>query len=238
MSFWEEDFETAADMVSDEIVDLTFRIECKALAIDHGWALSRSILKLLPWIADEPNTALHQILVAESGNGWLAPDSGDEITYPSRRTRLTIRLPNKRVAATTTTLNDTKITLDTGAIESVITLRKPALKPLSKISTIYSRFAIFHPEESENQFLGRIKSELNERGINPKKMLCGRKNIIKGEGVSSINGEIVTHSLMLAELSFAESLALQKRGLNEGKDFGCGIFLPHKGIEDLTPDKE
>jgi len=48
MSFWEEDFETAADMVSDEIVDLTFRIECKALAIDHGWALSRSILKLLP----------------------------------------------------------------------------------------------------------------------------------------------------------------------------------------------
>jgi len=76
MSFWEEDFETAADMVSNEIVDLTFRIECKALAIDHGWALSRSILKLLPWIVDEPNTALHQILVAESGNGWLAPDSG------------------------------------------------------------------------------------------------------------------------------------------------------------------
>jgi hypothetical protein len=43
---------------------------------------------------------------------------------------------------------------------------------------------------------------------------------------------------MIADLKTDESLALQQFGLGEGRKLGCGLFLPHRGIDavyDSTP---
>jgi len=161
MTFWKEEQNEQSIDIANDVVDLSFRIQCKTLPVDHGWALSRAILHYLPWLSDEPNGALHQILVAESGNGWLSPDDGNEILYPSRRTRLTIRLPQQRVDETISTLNGVTLDVDGHTMK----LDRPESRLLSKITTIYTRFAILHDSETEDDFLRRISQELAERQI-------------------------------------------------------------------------
>jgi len=229
MTFWKEEQNEQSIDIANDVVDLSFRIQCKTLPVDHGWALSRAILHYLPWLSDEPNGALHQILVAESGNGWLSPDDGNEILYPSRRTRLTIRLPQQRVDETISTLNGVTLDVDGHTMK----LDRPESRLLSKITTIYTRFAILHDSETEDDFLRRISQELAERQIYPKKMVCGRTNLLKTE-----QGTIQTNSLMLADLTPQEAITLQQRGLSEGKDFGCGLFLPHKTVENRLQEQE
>lgn len=229
MSFWEEEQDRQSINVPDDVVDLSFRIQCKTLPVDHGWALSRAILHYIPWLSDEPNGALHQILVAESGNGWLSPEDGNELLYPSRRTRLTIRLPKQRVNETIAKFDGATLDVDGHAMK----LDKPEYRLLSKITTLYTRFAILHEDETENEFLARIRQELAQRKIYPRKMVCGRTNPLK-RGQETIS----TNSLMLADLTPQEAIALQQKGLSEGKDFGCGLFLPHKTVENLIPETD
>jgi hypothetical protein len=70
-------------------------------------------------------------------------------------------------------------------------------------------------------------------GITPTKLLCGMSSRI------DVTGErIRARSLMVAALSGAASLALQRRGLGDGRLLGCGLFVPHKGIEAVRDPNE
>ncbi len=228
MAFWEEKEERELEEISDAVVDLSFRIHCRSLPVDHGWPLSQAVIRILPWLPEEPNAALHQILVAESGNGWLSPEKGDALLYPSRRTRLMVRLPKHRVEEAIEALDGT--TLSVGG--HPITLSQPETRLLSKLTTLYTRFAIFHEDESEQEFLQRIRQELAARDIHPTKMICGLKNLIRtGDNI------LRTQSLMLADLTPQEAISLQQMGLSEGKDFGCGLFLPHKTVENRLSER-
>ena len=229
MTFWEEDEREQTITVPDDVVDLSFRIQCKALPVDHGWLLNQAILQKLPWLPEEPQAALHQILVAESGNGWLSPDSGDALLYPSRRTRLVLRLPKHRVEESQNQLDGATLALEPFPLQ----LSRPEIQPLSKLTTLYTRFAIFEEGEGEEQFMARIRQELAGREIYPRKMICGRKNMLQQE-----EKILTTHSLMLADLTPKEALSLQQQGLDQGKDFGCGLFLPHKTVENRLQEQE
>jgi len=39
-----------------------------------------------------------------------------------------------------------------------------------------------------------------------------------------------TRSLMLADLTVEEAVKLQQQGLGADRKLGCGLFIPHKGI--------
>jgi hypothetical protein len=41
---------------------------------------------------------------------------------------------------------------------------------------------------------------------------------------------------MVASLTVAESIRLQQRGLGSNRLLGCGIFIPHKGIDPVNRD--
>jgi hypothetical protein len=36
---------------------------------------------------------------------------------------------------------------------------------------------------------------------------------------------------MVADLEPEQSVLLQQAGLGDGREFGCGLFIPHKGIK-------
>jgi hypothetical protein len=65
-------------------------------------------------------------------------------------------------------------------------------------------------------------------------MLCGI-----GHTITTQDGAVETRSVMIADLDKAASLSLQETGIGPGRHFGCGIFLPHKGIRAVgeTEDK-
>jgi hypothetical protein len=42
---------------------------------------------------------------------------------------------------------------------------------------------------------------------------------------------------MLADLSTDESIRLQQQGLGPRRLMGCGIFIPHKGIDAVSKNR-
>lgn len=217
--YWQDDPQAATTTVPDDVVDVVYAIQCARLPVDHMQALSNAIQQHLPWFANEIFTALHTIHVAESGNGWQRP--GDFI-HLSRRTRLTLRLPKKRVGdaqqLTGKTLDIDGHTLIVGA---------GTLRPLSTITTIFARYVAADAAD-EQKFMADALQQLRALNIRPKKMLCGMEN-----NVRTATGDLRTRSLMLAELTPEESLTLQRHGLGTHRHLGCGVFIPHKDIQEL-----
>ena len=224
--YWQdENTESERSTVARNMTDVVYGIDCRALPVDHAWSLSRAVIAVLPWLPEDPRAGVHTIHVAESGNGWMRPGNPDDLLQISRRTRLILRLPVER-------LGDARAL--TGRALDVaghrLTVGEASERPLSNLTTIFARYIVAGEAESEEGFLKAMHTALHVMGITPKKMLCGIEHRLR-----TPDGPLRTRSLMLAELSPDESRRLQEQGLGSFRHLGCGLLLPHKGIQELHP---
>ncbi len=224
--FWQDqEDENQQSVAPDNIVDLSFKVQCKQLPLDHAHALSQAIQHELPWIADEPQAGIHLIHGAESGNGWVRPQEPDAILSLSKRTRFMLRLP-KHCAEDASKLAGQ--TLNVAGNELVLTM--PNQKPLSVLTTIFARYVVASNMENnledEEAFLNQAAEMLRKEGIQVKKMMSGRAHVLRMPGK-----DLLTRSLMIDGLKIEESIYLQQNGLGAGRLVGCGLFIPHKGID-------
>lgn len=220
--FWQESTRDAGTL-RDDVVDVAFTIVCRTLPVDHAWALSRAVLSILPWLADEPGAGVHTIHVAESGNGWMRPEGRDAILYLSRRTRLTLRVPRRRLEdAHRLSGSD----LDIGGHS--LKVGEGAERSLPPNPAVFARYVVTDAGMEENAFLAKSHEALRAMGIRPRKMLCGIEHTIE-----TPDAPLRTRSLMVADLSPEESVALQVGGLGPWRTLGCGLFLPHKDIQEV-----
>ena len=220
--FWQENREEAR-AIPDDVVDIVYQIDCRALPVDHAWALSQAVRAVLPWLADEPSAGVHPIHVADSGNGWMRPENATDLLCLSRRTRLVLRVPRQRIDAAQTLVGQQ---LDVAG--HALRVDKASLRPLSPITTIFSRYVVSAEGLNETAFLQAAQREMEALGVRPKKMLCGIERFI-----ATPDQPVHTRSLMLTELSRQESVTLQQRGLGPLRHLGCGLFIPHKDMKDL-----
>ncbi len=220
---WEQSGPDDEHAVPDTVVDAVFGVCGHALPVDHAYALSQAIERSLPWFREEPIAGLHLIHGAESGNGWVRPADPRSILYLSRRTKLALRIPRQRVADASSLVGQT---LDVGGFD--LGVERIALRPLSRITTLFSRYVAIAENHDESDFLNAAASELEELGVRPRKMLCGLTT-----SISIPFRDLKACSLMLAGLTIGESMLLQQRGLGPHRRLGCGLFLPHKDIEDV-----
>ena len=219
--YWEEEDEQAVGPVPGDIVDLSFRIDCRALPVDHAHALCTEVSRVLPWFGSEAGAALHTIHGAESGNGWYRPENdADDVVYLSRRTRFTLRLPSHRVEAARALTGQT---LDIGG--HALRIEEATVRPLRAGTTLFARYVVGPADEAEDEFLHRTVAELRALGVLVKKVVCGRGHVIR-----TPEGELHTRSLMLADLKPADSIRLQQAGIGPARKLGCGVFIPHKGV--------
>jgi len=223
--YWQETKENERYTVPDDIVDVVYSIDCRALPVDHAYALSQAIMRALPWFAEEESAGLHTIHVAESGNGWMRPDRADALLYLSRRTKLTLRLPKHRIE------DAGKLTgqmLDISGRH--LRVEKSVVRPLSTITTLFSRYIVTREGTDEAVFLQDAMALFHKMGVHPKKMLCGMEHAI-----ATPDRAIRVRSLMLADLAVEESVKLQQRGFGTNRKLGCGLFIPHKDIREVKP---
>ena len=225
---WEENTPAEETAVPDTVVDAVFSISCRNLPVDHAYALSQAIQRALPWFADEAGAGLHVIHVAESGNGWQRPADPTALLHLSRRTKLALRIPKERIADAGDLIDQT-LDVDGHALR----VEKIALRPLSRITTLFSRYVVITTGNDEAGFLQAAAAELGTLGIRPRKMLCGLTTPIVTPPRT-----LHARSLMIAGLSPGESVLLQQRGLGSERKLGCGLFLPHKDIDDLRRRQE
>lgn len=225
MMFWQEDERPKSFEVPEDVVDLVFDIQCRELPVDHQYGLASALSEHLPDLADDPRLGVHSIHLAGSQNGWERPDPklGQRLIL-SRRTKLMIRVPAEVRERVQSTLDGVEIEISGCTLK----IGKSKQKKLSSRGTIFSRYVVLEEgeEADEHAFMRRVVGELAERDIRVKKALCGKTTVIGGPG-----GPIMTRSLMIAELNAAESVRLQQEGLGPLRHMGCGIFIPHKGID-------
>jgi CRISPR-associated protein Cas6 len=223
---WEDD-ESREQQTSSDTVDLAFSMQCRELPVDHLHALSHALEQVLPEMRKE-GIGIHEIHIAGSQNGWERPDpSLGQHLMPSRRTRLSLRVPADKADEIAKRLED--VTLDIDGCE--LTIGRPRSRPLASHDTLYARHVLMREDErdDENLFLQRMAEELAAQGIRIRKALCG-----KGSYINTPEGPLHTRSLMIADLSPADSLKLQQQGLGAHQHLGCGIFLPMKGIQHVA----
>jgi CRISPR-associated protein Cas6 len=224
---WQDDAQDKPYQVPDDVQDLVFRISARSIPLDHAHALSGAILKQLPWMDDEPEAGIHLIHGAESGNGWQRPQDPDtEVLHLSRRARMSLRLPKHRIEQARTL---------TGQILDIdghpIAVGDARSRPLVALTTIFSRHVMTATGNDEEQFVEAVVSELCQRGITVRKLLCGREHYFRLPAV-----KLSVRSIMLADLDVEHSVRLQQRGLGAGRTLGCGLFLPHKGVASVSAE--
>lgn len=230
--FWEDDGKPQEYQVPNDVVDLVFNIQCRELAVDHAHSLGKALTEAAPVLKEDRRCAVHSIHLAGAQNGWERPDPrlGQKLIL-SRRTRLVIRTPADLREQIEQALDG--ITLD---IEGdPLTIGRAKIKKLSKQGTIFARHVVLEPgeDEDENRFLMRIAKEIQRRGIRITKALCGTI-----QEIGTPDGPLQTRSIMLADLSHEDSVCLQQEGIGEHHLMGCGIFIPHKGIDAVKSDKD
>ncbi|EGV17860.1 type I-MYXAN CRISPR-associated protein Cas6/Cmx6 [Thiocapsa marina] len=231
--FWNDDDNADRIRVPDDIVDLLFGIDCKCIPVDHAYLLADALRQALPWIAEEPGVAVHSVHVAGSQNGWERPEHGpDSYLAVSRRTKLTLRVPRHRVAEVLRDLPGTRLHLGGEAL----VVRAGKTKPLSTETTLFSRYVALDlaegADDDEGVFLETAARALAEIDVRVRKAVCGRTNRL-----ATPEGPITTRSLMLAGLTPDESIRLQQRGIGRHPLLGCGIFIPHKGVDSVKPSQ-
>ena len=230
--FWDEDDKKTGFHIPDDVVDVGFKLNTKGLPYEHSRELQDAVNQLLPWIEDEELFGIHQIHGAESGNGWTRPENAEnELLYLSRRARFYVRTPGHKLDEVKALTGQT---LDVGGY--AVELGASNVKPLSIQTEQFSRYVVVEDsEETEDDFLVRVVDDLKELlGVRVRKIMCGKPHM-----VWLPEGEIRTRSIMVADLEPAMAVKLQQHGVGRGRQFGCGLFVPHKGIKAVgeTEDK-
>jgi len=205
-----------------QVLDISFRIYCPQLPVEHAWDLSQELLTVLPWLAEEPLAGMHMVHVSESAHGWNRPDaaSGDLLQLP-RRTRLLLRIPAARGDAAAALQGKT---LSVGGYP--MTVGESKTRALEPSATLLSRHVVSGEAEDEDAFSDRIVTEIEDRGIGVRKLVCGRTH-----RVHTPDRSLLTRSVLLADLAPPDAMQLQQVGVGPGRTLGCGLFIAHKGID-------
>ncbi len=219
--FWREDKQAQDEYrVPDDVFDLVFKLRGDSLDIDHAHALSEALQRHLS-AAICARIGVHGIRLAGSGNGWNRPEKIDAELPLSRRARLIIRVQQDDSDALTQITNQT---LQVGS--QAVEIGASSVRKLSDMSTMYARAIRCDREQSEDDFMQEVAVQLAAMGINVSKMMCGKSGAIRAGDET-----IFTRALLVADLKPEESVRLQQRGVGEGRLLGCGLFVPHKGID-------
>jgi CRISPR-associated protein Cas6 len=218
--YWQEDVQKEFFTVPEDVVDVSFHIDCRTLPVDHAYALSAAVRSALPWFGEDPTDGLHLIHVADSGNGWERPSHAFALLHPSRRTRLVLRLARHRVENARALSGQT---LDVAGNTMVVGEGK--VVPLSPVATLYARYIAGPEGQEEEQFIAEAVQQMRAMGLHFKKVLAGKQHHF-----DTPDGPIYVRSLMVADLSPPDAVTLQERGLGPYRTLGCGLFIAHKSI--------
>jgi CRISPR-associated protein Cas6 len=215
MRMYNPEWEAVKDLqFTPRVLDIQFDISAGEIPADHGPALYSEILRHLPWLADTPAAAIHPVHGAPSGR--------NANLVINRRVKIVLRLPVSRLDDAHALVGKS---IDPGAGTLVIGALKE--KNLTPFGTLYSHFVTLGNAD-EAAILAEARKQLEAMGIQ-----CG---LIPGmqRKMLTPDGAISGHSLMLHDVGLMQSLAVQEHGLGLHRLWGCGIFIPHKSIKEVS----
>ncbi len=226
--YWREADEPKAEFrVPDEIFDLVFAVRGQRLDIDHAFALAEALRLHLDAAVCE-RIGVHGVHLAGSGNGWNRPEQGDADIPLSRRARLVIRAHRDDYEAIAAICEQT---LHLGGQQ--LQVGACSTRKLSSLASLHARAVCCDREQSEPEFLAQTAAALRRLDIEVERMICGRSSEIR-----TAAGSLFARALLVADLKPEESVRLQQQGLGDNRMLGCGLFVPHRGIDAVYTAQE
>ena len=188
-------------------VDIAFAVSGGPLPRDHSFELWRALSQAAPDLFFDPTVAVLPVRGASAGAGGIVLQ---------RRSRLLMRMPEASVERA---LGLCGVQLEVAG--APVTLGDAKTRPLAHYATLYAhRVAAEHDDEAS--FVKQAAAELREIEV-ATDFIVGKRTLTSGA-----EGDIAGFSLMLAELSVRQSLALQVRGIGAHRGLGFGVFVGHK----------
>lgn len=192
---------------------MQFDLQGSRLPKDHGLALYKGLMQLLPWLEQDEEAAIHHIQGANT--------EGDQILL-NHRAKLVIRAPKNRLEEFMTLSGQT---IDVEG--HPLTLGKCKLKPITLHTPLYAHCVTTGSDE-ETSFAADVIRQLDVMHIDSR-FICGRRQSIR-----TAAGEVSGYSLMLHGIPIEHAIQVQETGIGGHRKLGCGIFIPHKSIQALT----
>jgi len=202
------------------IVELVFPASGGSLPTDHAYPLYGALSGIVPAFHDAASRLrFHQIIGESQGEGRLrlAERSILRVRLPDDAIRLALPLAGKRIAIG----------------EDSVRLGVPAVRTLVPAPTLVCRLATFKNADSPEEFLATARLKLADLGIQGDPQLPihldGPRAGQPKRRVVRIHGTVIVgYSLIVADLSAADSLRLQEVGLGGRTRMGCGFFVALK----------
>lgn len=202
-------------------LDLVFPAGGGPLPTDHAYPLYAALSHLAPAFHD-PVALLRFAPVSgigqPDGTLQLSPHSCLRVRLPDDAVRLALPLAGKK--------------LDIAG--AGVRLGVPSVRTLVAAPAVVARIVTFKNADTPDQFLATARAKLAELGVTGEPSLPihidgerggePKRRVVRVKGAA-----IVGYSLLVSELSAADSLKLQEQGLGGRTHLGCGFFTPAKG---------
>lgn len=199
-----------------KVKDVAFDLSNGEIPADHGYELFQALSRHLPWLRDTPGVGVLPVHGAPSGRN-------DNLVI-NKRAKLILRLPVERLADAAVLVGRA---LHTSADDFTVTGLKEKL--LTPYATLYSPFVVMGVAD-EAEFLAAARAELDRLGMKAG-MICGKPRKMRLP-----QGEARGFSLMLHDVDLLQSLTVMEQGMGQYREYGCGIFVPHKSIKEVVID--
>jgi len=193
-----------------EMVDLVFDLHGERLPASYPFALWAELVRRVPQLAENEQVCVLPLRVA----------AHNELILLSRRTKLVLRVPNSLMEVAAKLAG-----AQLNVAESILSLGGMKTRAIQPYPTLHAQLAAGADDEME--FVQAVQAHFAALEISAN-MICGRHHTLT-DGRQSISG----YSLVVHDLKPEASIRLQCAGMGEGRQFGCGIFMPYKVISDL-----
>lgn len=195
-----------------EMIDMVFDLDGGTLPATYPFALWAALIRRVPELAEERLVGVLPLRGTGSSEGMMLP----------KRSKLVMRLPTILAKHTAASLTGQQLDI----AGSILRLGTAKERPIQAHPTIHAQLVAGISDEV--LFVKHISTQLDEMQIKGN-LICGKRHTINGEQ-QSLQG----YSLVIHDLTPSASLQLQFAGLGEGRQFGCGIFVPYKVISGLS----
>jgi CRISPR-associated protein Cas6 len=193
-----------------EMIDLVFDLRGETLPHTYPFALWAELVKRVPQLAENEAVGVLPLKVARNRDVILLP----------KRTKLVLRLPQELMQPAAG-LSGAQLDIAPG----VLSLGEMKTRAIQPHPTLHAQLAAGSDDEME--FMAAVHAHFAALEISAN-TICGIRHTLS-DGRQSISG----YSLVVHDLKPEASIRLQCRGMGEGRQFGCGIFMPYKVISDL-----
>ncbi len=191
---------------------MVFDLDGGTLPATYPFALWEALIRRVPELAEEKLVGVLPLRGTANSERILLP----------KRSKLVMRLPTALAEHAAARLTGQQLDI-TG---STLRLGDAKVRPIYPYPTIHAQLVTGTSDEV--LFVEHINTQLGKMQIKAN-LICGKRHSINGDQ-RSLQG----YSLVIHDLTPGASLQLQFAGLGEGRQFGCGIFVPYKVISGLS----